>query len=476
MAYIEGNRYQISMLPVTIEEYVSNNDPVRAYDAFIEALDLSKLGIVIESNKVGNPAYSPSVMLKLLVYGYSYGWRSSRKLERATKHNISFIWLTGGLKPDHKTIANFRRNNKKVLKEVLKQCVHMCMALKLIEGNALFLDGSKIRANASINQTKSKEKLKQELKKIEERIDQILNECEKTDQEETGSLVEMSKELKNKQTLQKKIQDLVKKMEKEDKTKINCTDPECVNTKGRQGSHAGYNAQMVVDEKYGLIVNTDVVEQNNDMQQFTKQIMQANDVLEKKCKTGCADAGYSDASDLEKAVEKGIDVIVPSQKQALHQPREEQHFSKDKFKYNKETNTYTCPEGKTLKYNGKSIKKRQKEYIISNRRDCKECKNLGVCTTSKSGRRIKRLYAEETKEKLEQYYKTEVAQKIYKLRKEKVELPFGHIKRNLNGGAFLLRGIDGVNAEMAVNATCFNIARMITIMGGVCPLIKKMAI
>jgi len=475
MAYKTGNRSQINMFPTTIEAYVSNDDPVRAYDAFIEAIDFKELEIIVTDNKVGNSAYNPKSMLKLLVYGYSYGWRSSRKLERATHHNVSFMWLTGGLKPDHKTIANFRRNNKKALKNVLKQCARLCIELKLIEGNILFLDGSKIRANASINQTNSKESLMKKLKIVEERIDQLLDECDQIDQEETGSLVAMNTELSSKEKLQNKIKNLMAQMETEDKKKINATDAQCVNAKGRQGSHASYNAQMVVDEKNGLIVNTDVVDKSNDMQQFTKQIEQANEILDKQCQTACADAGYSDASDLEKIVKRGIDVIVPSQKQALHKPKEDNPFSKDKFKYNEGSNTYTCPEGYELKYAGKIQKKRQKEYKIRNSKNCRECQHFGTCTTAKKGRGIKRLYAEETKKQLEIHYESKEAQAIYKKRKEKVELPFGHIKRNLNGGAFLLRGLEGVNAEMAINCTCFNVARMITLLGGVRPLIATLA-
>ena len=117
------------MLPPTIEEYVGEKDPVRVYDAFVEALDMGELGIEVDENKVGNSAYEPKAMLKLLIYGYSYGWRSSRKLERALHHNVSFMWLTGGLKPDHKTIANFRRENKEALKKVLEQCVRLCTDL-----------------------------------------------------------------------------------------------------------------------------------------------------------------------------------------------------------------------------------------------------------------------------------------------------------------------------------------------------------
>lgn len=184
MAYRYGERKQFSLLPHSIEDYVTQDDPVRAYDAFVEALDLGKLGIVLNSNKVGNSQYDPKAMIKLLVFGYSYGFRSSRKLERATCHNVSFIWLMGGLKPDHKTIANFRRANKDALKRVLGQCARLCINLDLIEGNTLFVDGSKIRANASIKNTWTVEKSNRCLKHIDKHIESTLSECEAVDGQE----------------------------------------------------------------------------------------------------------------------------------------------------------------------------------------------------------------------------------------------------------------------------------------------------
>jgi transposase len=153
MAYRYGDREQFGLFPASIEDYVGKDDQVRVYDAFVERLDFRELGIDVDEHQVGNPEYDPKAMLKLLVYGYSYGLKGSRKLERECHHNLSFIWLMGGLKPDHKTIAEFRRRHKKALKQVLKQCVRLCIKLDLISGNVLFVDGRKIRANAGRGKT-----------------------------------------------------------------------------------------------------------------------------------------------------------------------------------------------------------------------------------------------------------------------------------------------------------------------------------
>lgn len=465
MAYKMGNRHQITMLPPTIEEYVGERDPVRVYDAFVEALDLGKLGIEVNGNKVGNSAYEPKAMLKLLIYGYSYGWRSSRKLERALHHNVSFMWLTGGLRPDHKTIANFRRDNKEALKKVLRQCVRLCMDLKIIEGNTLFIDGSKIRANASISKTWTEKKCKKELKKIDKRIEEILRECEQIDQKESGTLVQLSEDLRDKEALKERVRAVMVKIKEEDRKHINATDEDCVQVKGRQGTHAGYNGQIVVDEKNGLIVNSEAVNESTDRKQFARQVKQANEVLGKKCEVACADAGYSNTEILKDTVNEEIQVVVPSQKQALHRPPPEDPFKKEEFDYDEKNNQYICPEGKVLRYSHYSKVKKHYLYRMSKASNCTNCKHFGECTTNKRGRIIIRLRNEKLKEKLEAIYSSDYGQCIYKKRKEKVELPFGHIKRNLNGGTFLLRGLKGVNAEMSLYSTCFNISRMITIIG-----------
>ncbi len=195
MAYRYGDRRQKTLFPQSIDEYIPQDAPVRAYDVFVDALDFDRLGIRIEPDKVGNPQYDPKAMLKLLIYGYSYGVRSSRKLERETHYNLSFIWLAGGLKPDFKTIAEFRRNNKAALANVLKQCARLCIKLGLIEGNTLFVDGSKIRASASINNSWNEDRCFKRLEIIDTRIAQILSECEQADQSESdeASLVKMKK-------------------------------------------------------------------------------------------------------------------------------------------------------------------------------------------------------------------------------------------------------------------------------------------
>jgi transposase len=460
-----GDRYQLSFLPPSIEEYVAEDDAVRAYDTFVDLLDWDKLQLMVPANNMGRPKYDPKTMLKLLLYSYSYGIRSSRKIERACYHNLSFIWLIGGLKPDHKTIAEFRRNNKKSLNNVFKQCVRFCLKCNLIEGNVLFIDGTKIRANASIKNTYTKDKCSKILSKVDNRIDELLKECEAIDQRESdqGSHGKLEKELSNKQALRNKVQNVMEELENENIKSKNLTDPDCSNMRSAQGTHASHNVQQAVDDKNGLIVHVDTTSDSNDSQQFANQVEQANEAVDNKCVVACGDAGYANTDELKKVDEKQIKVVVPSQKQALH--NEPKPFNRDEFDYDSKNDQYTCPQGNKLTYRGRNKKKKTKVYRITNPNLCRQCQHFGVCTRSNNGRKLARLLNESYKQKFEKQYLEPQSQQIYKRRKEKVEHPFGHIKRNLKVDAFLMRGRDGTLAEMSLLATCFNITRMISILG-----------
>jgi transposase len=473
MAYRYGNRYQFGLFPQSIEDYVAPNDPVRAYDAFVEALDFNTLGIEIDPNQVGNSEYDPKAMLKLFVYGYSYGTKTTRKLERETHHNLSFIWLMGGLKPDHKTIAEFRRKNKKALKKVLRQCVRMCVKLNLIAGNVLFVDGTKIRANAARGQTHAHAYYEQHLSEIDRRIEQLVEECEKIDKMEEShpSWVEMEDELTQEKHLKERVQEALKTLKETGREKINLTDPDCAIMHSIQGSHASYNVQSVVDDKHGLIVHAEAVRETSDVNQFAQQIDQANGVLEKPCEVACADAGYADTEELEKIDGKGIKVVVPSQRQALH--KEEGPFSKSHFRYDPEQDCYWCPEEHRLSYVGTDQSNGKRQYQITKGKICQSCVHYGPCTEAKKGRKVTRLPLEEVKARFEAQYEEASSQEVYVRRKARVEHPFGHIKRNLKTDGFLMRGQAGVNAETSLLGTCFNLARMITILG-VSGLIEKL--
>lgn len=473
MAIRQGIREQMELLPPSIEQYVGEDAPVRVYDAFVETLAWDDLGILYAPVKEGNPCYDPKAMLKLLVYGYSYGVRSSRKLEREVYYNLSFIWLMGGLKPDHKTIAEFRRKNKEALKKALRQCVRLCLKLDMIAGNVLFIDGSKVRANASIKNTWTMEKCQKALEKTDRKIEALIAEAEAIDQEEDGmpSLVSVKEKLGDARAVKERVKAIMEELRCSGQRAINTVDKECVRTNSVHGTHTGYNAQIAVDEKHGLIVSCDVANTNNDLGQFSVQVDKGQEELGKKCQIAVADSGYADTDDLAKVDQQGIQIIVPTQ--MIASGRKIGEFDKRNFRYDAEEDCYICPQSKTLRYSGLSRKRKGKIYWIADKQDCLGCHNFGKCTTSKNGRKVMRLNAEELRERLEKEYALPQNQLIYKKRQQKAELPYGHIKRNLGVVGFLLRGQEGVRAEMSVLSLCFNLRRMMTLLG-VQKLIEKL--
>lgn len=469
MAYIKGNRNQIMLLPQAVEDYIAKDDPVRAYDAFIEALDCDRLDLVIDENLSGANPYWPKAILKLLVYGYAYGTRSSRKLERACYHNLAFMWLTENLKPDYRTIARFRIANKDVLKNVLRQCACMCLKLGLIEGNTLFIDGTRIKADASLKNTWSKERLQKYEAKISENIERILAECQAVDEAESddGSLVKLKDELANQEVLKARVTEIAKELNESDMQKLNTTDPDSFMSKADRGAKMYHNSQITVDEKHGLIVNADVVNQNVDANQLSIQAKDAGDTLEKKPENLCADNGYYSIDDIGK-IDAGINVIVPSQGQLIKErtPEKIKLFSRDTFKYDNKRDCYICPENKELSRTDLTISDRPNAIVYKARGcECKHCKHFGVCTTSVKGRKIIRQKNEALSQRLAQTYNSDTGQRIYKLRKQKVELPFAHFKHNMNMRQFLLRGIEKVKSEVFLCSIGYNLTRMIGLLG-----------
>jgi len=343
----------------------------------------------------------------------------------------------------------------------------MCIKLDLIEGNMLFIDGSKFRADASINNNWTKERCEKHIKQVEEKIDKLVDDIEKEDTQEgkEETLVRLKEEIRDKAVFINKIKDVLKEIELSGKKSINSTDKDCVNGKSRQGAHAIHNVQVTSDGKHGLIVNAEAVGQSNDYNQFSPQVQQATEVLGHEPKHVAADAGFSCIEDMKK-VNPAINIIVPSRKQSQEEkgicPVGE--FDRKRFLYDDSRDEYVCPANQRLTYRGDNKEAGQRIYKTQGH-ICRECVNFGKCTKNHTGRKIVRMIDEKFKEALEENYKKPENQKIYALRKEVIEHPFGHIKRNLGAGQFLLRGKEKVDAEFSILATCFNMARLITIIG-----------
>lgn len=474
MAYLYGQRSQYSLFPRSIDEYVGEQDPVRVYDALVNELDFKELGISLDLYKGGPDEYDPKTMLKIIVYGYANSVRSSRKLERACHRDVSFMWLTGGLAPDYRTIARFRKDHSEAIRKVLRQIVRLCIKWDLIEGNALFIDSTAMEANASIRKTFTPENCKERLAKLDAHIDKLLKETESLDkdQEQQGSLVKIKEELLNVQKLRADIQAVDQELKEQSLTELNISDRDCVKVKSSGRCRAGYKAQAATDGKHGLFVNTDVLASATDANKLSGEVKAAAEVLKRTPAVVSSDSGYCSAADVAKIDDKTT-VVMPTQQQIDKERSDKEDpsakvFSKEAFTYDVPSDTYICPAGQKLVFKFSSAGPQgqaQKNYRTDQPGVCSGCVHFGVCTKDKQGRKIVRDEFEPVRERLKAVYESPLGQEIYKERKIYCELPFAHIKHNGGVRRFFMRGLAGVNAEFALLAAGYNITRMITILG-----------
>jgi len=466
------------LFPQYIDDYIPKDHIVRVYDKLIDVFSDDALGLRCNEYQVGNPKYAPRIMLKILIYSYSQGIRSSRKIEKALYDNISFKWLSHDLKPDHKTISEFRRHNEETIKKVLKSVIKLCKKMDLIGGNYLFIDGTKIKGNVSLNGMWTKKRVKRVIENLDKHTKKLLEKHAANDRKEDGlssfvKVENIKEKLQEIETEKEEILKIEKKIE-EKGNNYNPTDEESVLLKTRKGTVMGFNGQIGTDEKHGLIVSSDIIAQNNDFNLFSSQLKQAEENVEEEYEGGVADAGYSSVTDLKELLEAGKDIIVPSQSQRTEEiiktfKKKEKKFSKDKFRYNEEEDYYICPKGEKLLYISTSYNKKRKEnlkyYIIKDKNICFQCPYYRKCTKSKYVRRINRGEKDEIRDKLKKRYLSEEGQEKYRKRKYKVEPVFGHFKMNLGFRDFLLRGIKGARIEFHLVSINYNIIRMINIKG-----------
>jgi hypothetical protein len=296
------------------------------------------------------------------------------------------------------------------------------------------------------------------LREIDQRIETILKECETADSEERDqtSLVRMNEKLLDQRRLKLKIGAVLEELARQDKTSINTTDPQSARMRSGGQIENGYNCQAVVDDRHGLIVHSQVLNQSNDGGLFSGQINAAQQTLGKTCHSACADSGYGGAEDLKKMLDLGVDVVVPIVRHSDF---------RDRFTYVAQTDVYRCEQGHELRYIADHKDHRTRIYQIADPLTCHRCPAFGTCTKARKGRRVERPFAEEVRERLEARAALPDARLLMRKRKMRAEHPFGHIKHNLGLRIFNLRGLKGVGAEMALAATAFNLVRLTRLIG-----------
>lgn len=459
--YIEGkiDTQQYSLIPACYDEIILEDNPVRVIEAFVDSLDLQELNFKNANRNIqvaGRRSYNPKDLLKLYLYGYFNGIRSSRKLARECERNIEVFWLINELKPDFRTISNFRKDNIQNMKNVFKEFSILCDSLDLIGKEIIAIDGSKFRANNARKKNYTKGKLEKQMKYYEENIEKYMAILDKEDSEEKDNKVTASKaEIKQKiEEAQKRLKELATLKEKVEKEgEISITDPDSRHMKANNnGTDIAHNVQIAVDNKAHIVVVADVTSSPADQGELSNIAKQAKEELEVEELTALADKGYWNGKELKECAENNITTIVSSPKETGNKG-----YQKSDFMYNKENDYYVCPMGKILHKTGK----KEIEYV--NRKACKECPNREKCTNSKRGKIIHRT---ENEEYLEEAKARQLKNMdLYRTRQMIVEHVFGSVKRDFGFTYFLLRGNEKVKGENFMHFLTYNLKRVCKIKG-----------
>jgi transposase len=449
MTYITGHdRSQLLLLPEAVDDYVGSDNPVRFIDAFVDGLDLAAAGFGrVEPKVTGRPAYAPADLLKLYIYGYLNRVRSSRRLEAETHRNIEVIWLLRHLKPDFKTIADFRRDNRNAFRQVFREFVLLCRQLDLFGRELLAVDGTRIKAFIKVADAKLDDYL------------QRLDTSDTTESGQGGSRVEnLAEKIAAIQERRERHKNMLAELAQTGESQISLTDPDSRAMAAHTHVAVGYNVQVAVDAKHKLIVEQQVTNQVVDMGLLAQTAEPAKEVLGVERIAVVADRGYFKIEDIEACEKAGIAPYVPrpqrgpSVRAGL--------FRKDEFRYDPASDSFLCPAGQHLYPYSSSLMRGLKKINYCNRQACRDCPIRSQCTGNQF-RYVSRLENEAVLDRMQ----ARIAQRpdILNQRREIVEHPFGTIKQWMNQGAFLMRGLEKVRAEFSLTALAYNLRRVLNI-------------
>ena len=449
MTHILGHdRCQMLLLPEAVDDYVGADNPVRFIDAFVDRLDLAALGFIGTVPKAtGRPGYAPADLLKLYIYGYLNRVRSSRRLEAETHRNIEVIWLLRHLKPDFKTIADFRRDNRAAFRSVFREFVLLCRQLDLFGRELLAVDGTRIKAVNNKDRNFTRASLRQYIDAADKRLADYLRRLDDGDAAEGGTgggsrvhnLAEKIEAIRGKRD---RLGALLAELERTGESQVSLTDPDSRAMAGHTKVGVGYNVQLAVDAKHKLIVEQEVTNQVVDMGLLKETAEPARAILGVERIDVVADRGYFKIEDIEACEEAGLTPHVPKPQRGP--AVRNGFFRKDEFRYDPDRDVFTCPAGQTLAphHHGKSRGLQKIDY--SNPAACPACPLRARCTTN---------------------IRLRARPELLDRRRETVEHPFGSIKQWMNQGAFLMKGLDKVRAEFSLTALAYNLRRVLNILG-----------
>jgi len=452
-----------SLLPERVEDYVAPENPVRFIDAFVASLDLHALGFAKAiAAYTGRPAYEPGTLLRLYLYGYLHRLRSSRQLEKECQRNLELIWLLRQLAPDHKTIADFRRDHRAGFKLVHRQFHLLCHQLKLFGGELVAIDGTKLAAVNARDRNYNQKKLEELRARADARLAAYLKELD------AGDTAEAHEEKLTRPQLEEKIaalrekkdwhEELLGRLEEEEEKQLSTTDEDARKMHAAQGTVIGYNAQSAVDAKHKLIVAQDVTNDGTDVQQLASVAREAKETLDVESLEVVADPGYYHNADVSRCVEKNITPYIRKPDTSANRARG--LYAKKDFAYDPQKDVYRCPAGAELthRFNTYELGRSLRYYRTS---ACAKCPLKEKCTRNQGNRTITREEDEALMEAMA--VRVQAHPEKMALRKALVEHPFGTIKRWFGYTYFLVKGLEKVRAEWTLITLCYNLKRVLNL-------------
>ena len=462
--FIEGdNRGQGLLFPDYLEDFVGDDNSVRAVDAFVDALDLFELGFT-DAATTGRPGYHPTVLLKIYVYGYLNRIQSSRRLELEAGRNVEVMWLTGRLAPDFKTIADFRRDNGKAIRNVCSQFVMLCRQIGLLNKNVVAIDGSKFKAVNNRDKNFTPAKLKRRMADIEASIERYLSKLDAADRDEpalpatkVAHLRERIIKLKEQMVALKVIETEV---QKEPDAQVSLSDPDARSMRHRGSGIVGYNVQIAVDAEHHLIVAHEVTTSGSDRRQLMSMASKARLAVGSEEITVVADRGYYSGEQLLECADNDIITFVP--KPLTSSGTKRGFFIKQDFVYDAGNDVYVCPAGQELTKGARRSDRQGDINFYRNLTACSQCHLKSRCTTEKL-RRIRRWDHEAVLDDVER--RLEENTDAMQIRRSTVEHPFGTLKAWMGHTHFLTRTRKKVATEMSLHVLAYNFKRVLNIIG-----------
>ncbi len=463
--FIAGTcRKQVTLFPDRLDSYIAEENSIRVIDAFVDGLDLSRLGFKTVPANTGRPAYHPSTMLKLFVYGYLNRIQSSRRLEREAGRNVELMWLLERLAPDFKTIADFRKDNSKGIKNTCRSFIGLCREMNMFTDVIVAIDGSKFKAVNSKENNYTPKKLQFHIARVEKHIDKYLEQLGDSDKEDERDTDESP--VKDKIAWLKKrlaeLRALEEEVNNHPEKQISTVDPDSrlMKTQGMTRVVC-FNVQNAVDAKHHLIVAHKVTNKQ-DRGQLCHMAKQVQTALRRESITIVADKGYYSGPDIKDTQDAGMVALVPkgdtsgSEKKGI--------FNRSLFKYDSSKDIYICPANEELEHRFSSVEKgiTIKKYLLDVM-TCRACSMKPQCSKSKTPRRISRWEHQDEIDPMDDLLTSSPHMML--LRKQTVEHPFGTIKAWMGATHFLTRGLKSVGTEMNLHVLAYNLKRMISIHG-----------